>query len=150
MEDWMDTRATFGNNPYMRTPRQPKNPVRGGGRRGRGGGRGRRVRIAAAMRCRKNLFVYDEGLRSSEVQNAVDSIGGPGGEEEEGRGRVMGANNIRMSQAGLYVQSGHFYHPGSDPGYGSGSGSARNRCGSETLPIEVNPDQKFPVFFASS
>ncbi len=103
----MDTRATFGNNPYMRMSRQPKaRAVRGAGRRGRG----RRVRLAAAMRCRKNLFVYDEGLRSSEVQTAVDSIGGPAGREGEG---VMEAHHtVLVSQAGVTGAALIFMHSG--------------------------------------
>jgi hypothetical protein len=80
MEEWMDTRATYGNNPYMRMPKP--SPILG--RQSRRG-RGRIGRNNSAFRSNKklkSLFVYDEGLRTSEVQSAVGFIVGLEEDEE--------------------------------------------------------------------
>ena len=71
----MDTRATYGNNPYMRIPKpMPVSSRRGNRGRSRGG------RAVTAPRRGgpklKSLFVYDEGLRTSEEQSAVEYIVG--------------------------------------------------------------------------
>ena len=71
----MDTRATYGNNPYMRIPK----PMPVSSRRGnRGRSRGGRAVTAPRRGGKKlkSLFVYDEGLRTSEEQSAVEYIVG--------------------------------------------------------------------------
>lgn len=122
MEEWMDTRATYGNNPYARMPKPPQIRGRGGFRgRGRGRGRGGRGGGRPAMprggsRKLKSLFVYDEGLRTSEVQSAVDFLVGLDDVEPLASHSRLSADYLEeMMMASRALTDGHITGEGGDP-----------------------------------